>query len=185
MNAKYLTVAETAKLIRAALKRAFPGVKFSVRSDSYSGGASVNVNWQDGPTAKMVDAIAKQYAGGRFDGMIDLKYGVYSWLAPDGSATVASNPGTEDGMGSHGAERNWMPSPDCVLVHFGADFVFTHRTMTPAFADHLLAAITRRYGALDLSVKTYHDEATISGDYEAERMVYPFTQRFVTMKAAT
>jgi hypothetical protein len=32
-----LSVAETAKLVRAELKTTFPGVKFSVRSSSYSG----------------------------------------------------------------------------------------------------------------------------------------------------
>ena len=40
---RYLTCAETAKLARAALKQAFPGVRFSVRSDTYAGGASIHV----------------------------------------------------------------------------------------------------------------------------------------------
>jgi len=35
MQATYLSVTETAKLIRAALKRSFPRTKFSVRSRSY------------------------------------------------------------------------------------------------------------------------------------------------------
>jgi Large polyvalent protein associated domain 29 len=54
--AKYLSCADTAKLIRAALKKTFLRVKFSVRSKTYSGGASVTVHWTDGPTAKQVDA---------------------------------------------------------------------------------------------------------------------------------
>lgn len=37
---KYLSCAETAKLLRQALKESFPGVKFSVRSSVYSGGAN-------------------------------------------------------------------------------------------------------------------------------------------------
>ena len=41
---KYFTCAETAKLIRQSLKEAFPGVKFSVRSSTYSGGASIDVS---------------------------------------------------------------------------------------------------------------------------------------------
>ena len=65
--------AETAQLVRAALKAAFPGVKFSVRSSVYSGGASVDVNWTDGPTAKEVERVAHRFAGATFDGMIDLK----------------------------------------------------------------------------------------------------------------
>ena len=39
---EYLTCAETAKLVRSALKAAFPGVKFSVCSSTYSGGASID-----------------------------------------------------------------------------------------------------------------------------------------------
>lgn len=47
--------------IRTELKRAFPGVKFSVRYDSFSGGDSYDVDWTDGPTTKQVDAIIDKY----------------------------------------------------------------------------------------------------------------------------
>jgi hypothetical protein len=70
---KSYSTTETATLIRAELKSAFPGVKFSVKSKSYSGGSSINVSWTDGPTAKEVDRVAGQFAGASFDGMIDLK----------------------------------------------------------------------------------------------------------------
>jgi hypothetical protein len=73
MTTKYLSAAETAKLVRSALKEAFPSIKFSVRSKTYSGGASVDVHWIDGPTAPQVEAIAKQYEGATFDGMTDCK----------------------------------------------------------------------------------------------------------------
>ena len=46
-----------AKNIRKQLKKAFPGVKFSVTSD-YN---CVNVNWSLGPTTKAVDAIIDRY----------------------------------------------------------------------------------------------------------------------------
>ncbi len=69
----YVSVAETAKLVRAALKAAFPGVTFSVRSKSYSMGASISVRWTDGPTEKDVERITGEYRGATFDGMIDLK----------------------------------------------------------------------------------------------------------------
>jgi hypothetical protein len=73
MTRKYLTCAETAKLARQALKEAFPGVKFSVRSNAYSGGASINIRWTDGPNAKQVEAVAGKMEGSYFDGMIDYK----------------------------------------------------------------------------------------------------------------
>ena len=60
---EYLTVAETAKLVRQALKQQLPGVKFSVRSSSYSGGASIDVTWTDGPQTAAVDAVVRPYTG--------------------------------------------------------------------------------------------------------------------------
>lgn len=70
---EYISCADTAKEIRKALAANFPGVKFGVRSHTYSGGASINVSWTDGPTSEMVDRIAGQFAGCTFDGMVDLK----------------------------------------------------------------------------------------------------------------
>ncbi len=65
----YLTAAQTTKLIRAALKAAFPGQRFSVRLGS--GRRSARVSWIDGPTTEVVDAVVSAFAGGRFDGMTD------------------------------------------------------------------------------------------------------------------
>jgi hypothetical protein len=100
----YVSVTDTAKEIRKALKHNFAGVKFSVRSKSYSGGASVNVSWTDGPREDAVNAVVKRYEGSTFDGMIDLKsYHTDIVSKEDGSTEV---------------------------VHWGADFVFTSRNMS-------------------------------------------------------
>lgn len=64
-------VALTAKVIRDRLKTEFPGVKFSVTSESYSMGNSVNIHWTDGPVRNLVDRIVNQYQQGAFDGMTD------------------------------------------------------------------------------------------------------------------
>lgn len=80
MSKKYLSCAETAKLVRTALKEAFPGVKFSVRSSVYSGGASINVGWTDGPSADQVKGIVSMFEGSYFDGMTDYKGSNYSSL---------------------------------------------------------------------------------------------------------
>lgn len=70
----YYSCAETAKLIRQVLKEKFAGVKFSVRSDSYSGGASIRVKYNDANVAERdVESYAKFFEGASFDGMIDLK----------------------------------------------------------------------------------------------------------------
>lgn len=73
MPTPYISVKDTAVELRKALKAAFPSVKFSVRSDSYAGGASINVRYTDGPRVGPVEKVAKQFAGASFDGMIDLK----------------------------------------------------------------------------------------------------------------
>lgn len=109
---KYLSCADTAKLVRAALKAAFPGIKFSVRSDTYSGGASIRVSWTDGPTVKAVEAVTNRYRGADFDGMQDLKtYRSDTLLAlPDGTVEA---------------------------VHFGADYIFGERKLSDAYLAEL------------------------------------------------
>ena len=64
--------AQAASAIRAELKNAFPTVKFSVKSESFSGGNSVNIHWYDGPLTKEVDAIVGKYQYGHFNGMEDI-----------------------------------------------------------------------------------------------------------------
>src|SRR5690349_12647508 len=85
----YISAADTAKLVRAALKKAFPGQRFSVTSKTYSGGASIRVDWREGPAREAVEKVVKVYEGGRFDGMIDLAYSVSHWLKDDGSVVLA------------------------------------------------------------------------------------------------
>jgi len=107
----WISCADTAKLIRRALKREFPGIKFSVRSSTYSMGASINVKWTDGPTNAQLEPVAKAYSGASFDPMIDLKSYHTSEL------TYADDPA-----------RDGEP------VHFGADFVFCERGYSETFA---------------------------------------------------
>ena len=80
MTTRYISTADTAKLIRQALKEAFPGVKFSVRSDTYSGGSSIRVRWTDGPNDAQVSDITGTFCGGYFDGSIDYKGSIYHMI---------------------------------------------------------------------------------------------------------
>lgn len=68
---QYISCADTAKLVRAALKAAFPGIKFSVAQGSSR--SSLNVRWTDGPTPEQVEKITNQFEGASFDGMQDLE----------------------------------------------------------------------------------------------------------------
>jgi len=72
-KAEYIGTTDVAKLIRKELKTHFPATKFSVRSERYSGGSSIDVSWTDGVPTKTVDKIIKPFEGSKFDGMIDLK----------------------------------------------------------------------------------------------------------------
>ncbi len=55
--------------MRAALRKAFPKVKFSARKSHYG---SVSVSRTDGPTKNAVEAIVSRHKGGYFDGMEDI-----------------------------------------------------------------------------------------------------------------
>jgi len=57
--------------LKDELYRAFPTIRFSVRSESFSMGNAIRVSWTDGPTAKQVQEISDKYQQGDFDGMTD------------------------------------------------------------------------------------------------------------------
>jgi hypothetical protein len=99
--------------LRQALKRTFSGVRFSVRSETYAGGASIDIFWTDGPTEKAVKALADEFAGADFDGMQDLK----TYRAPE-----------------------LVPDPEWGVreIHFGADYVFCKRTTSDELAAKIL-----------------------------------------------
>jgi len=112
----HYTCAETATFIREALKKAFPGQKFSVRSKVYSGGASINISWMDGVTEYEVNQVVQRFSGATFDGMIDLKSNVYY----------------NDENGSN--------------VSYGADYVFCNRHYSNGLTSQLAAQVANFEG---------------------------------------
>lgn len=112
---RYISTADTAKLIREALKEAFSDHRFSVRSKTYSMGASVTVSWVDGPTEARVNLVVGGFSGSSFDGMTDCKSYHTSELKGE-------------------------------QVHFGADCVFTARTISKGTAAQLKVAIVEAAG---------------------------------------
>lgn len=137
---EYISAADTAKLVRQALKKAFPGLKFYVNASTYSMGASITVSWQDGPTTKEVDLIVKTYEGSDFDGSIDLKCHWDHWLLPDGSVQIAKGCGTVGSRGCIPGQENLKPHPDAKLVSFLADYIFTER----AYSRELVERVGQR-----------------------------------------
>jgi hypothetical protein len=67
-----LSVAQTAKLLRTELRKAFPRVRFSVRSQRYAGGASINVSLNDASAdTSAVREVADAFQSCDFDGNTD------------------------------------------------------------------------------------------------------------------
>lgn len=97
----YISVTDTAKLVRKAIKTAYPAHKISVRSDSYSMGAAIRItvpkdsDLTDSDIENIRD-IVKPFEGATFDGMTDMKS--YHDTMFEGQR-----------------------------VHFGADYIFVNR----------------------------------------------------------
>ncbi len=66
--------AKAAAEIRKILKKEMPGIKFSVRSQNYAGGNSIDVSYDNGPVSESVEQLIGQYQYGHFDGMDDCYY---------------------------------------------------------------------------------------------------------------
>ena len=129
-SSEYISVVETAKLVRKLLKRLYPDHKFSVRSDKYAGGASINITAPVDLPDEDVDAIneaVRAFSSRGFDGMIDMTYGKTSWLLGDGSVAPAHCSGTT-GSGGLVPEYDYpAPTADARLVHFGSSHIFVQR----------------------------------------------------------
>lgn len=124
---EYLTTAQTAKLVRATLKASFPGVKFSVRSD----GSALRIEYTDGPTTKAVNSVVQAYAGGGFDGSIDMAYYKSHWLNQEtGEVCLARNQGSVCSGGYVQEEENACPGEGWVCVSFGCKYVFVTQHLT-------------------------------------------------------
>lgn len=140
---EFVPVAEQAKLVRKALAKAFPETKFYVRSKSYSGGASIDVyydgterverdeftgryvrHYKEGaPTTEAVDRVVQPFAGGGFDGMIDLAYDTDTYLDADGAVVGHSTYGTEGSRGTVPAS-SVVPAGPARRVGFHAKYLF-------------------------------------------------------------
>lgn len=142
----YVSLTDTAKLIRATLKARFPDVKFSVRSERYSGGSSIRVGWLDGPLGSAVQEVIAPYAGAGFDGMIDMQYLKGAWLYPDGSAGFRTSEGTTCSAGSVPAYKHAPADPEAVPVDFCTSFVFAERRISVGYLSGVLAGYAKVYG---------------------------------------
>lgn len=70
--------ARAAANLKKELSLKFPGVKFSVKSSTYSMGDSVDIRWSMGPSDKTVREVTGKYCDGAFDSMQDIHEYDYS-----------------------------------------------------------------------------------------------------------
>lgn len=75
---------ELAEHFRFLLDQEFPGHPFSVRIERFSGGSSVKVTWEDGPSEDEVNALINPFKGRGFDGMTDSTTYAATFVTPDG-----------------------------------------------------------------------------------------------------
>lgn len=122
-----IDVKEVAKLVRAAVRDAFPGFKFSVKMDRFSGGTSIHVGYseafeEDRERVKKLRDLIEGYENNRFDGMTDSGSYINNWLSPTGRML----PAYCAAFGTNPAEDN--PNPGgWKLVQSGAKFVSCQR----------------------------------------------------------
>lgn len=123
---RWVPTKDVAKLVRAYLKREHPGVKFSVRSDSYSGGSAIRVTvpylWTRGQEHELWLTLSSWGSSG-FDGMTDSSYGKSHALCPVHGVTlthVDAHFGTDEVIGD-------MCCGAAEPVHLGASYVTVSR----------------------------------------------------------
>lgn len=133
---KYLSVTDTAKLLRQALKESFPGVKFSVKSSKYAGGASIHVSWIDGPSAVLVEPITSLFAGSYFDGMIDYKGSRYHTINGERASMGADYVFTNRDY----SDAQILRAIDAVYLQYKRDGYATDK---PTLADYKSGALYR------------------------------------------
>ena len=63
--------ANVAQTIRKELKEKFPSIKFSVKSESFAGGNSVDIYYTNGVPEDDIRKLVNKYESGHFDGMTD------------------------------------------------------------------------------------------------------------------
>ncbi len=139
---KWLSCADTAKLVREVLKAEFPGTKFSVRSKNYAGGASIDIGYTDGPPSREVEAACNHLRASDFNAMEDLKEYRGGTLFADGD--------------------------EFEQVHYGADYISARREFSADVEDAAKARIVELAGASGFD---YNDRYDVAVDRDTGELI--------------
>ena len=131
------------KDLKKLLRRLFPGTKFYIRKDSYSGGSSVNIYYVDGPAKEKVEKAMSWNTRG-FNGMYDISYSkTYKVLMPD--------------MSIRKLEFDWY------------GYVFVHREYSKKAIEKFLYQIKSEFDVSDVKI---HDGTFYVGSKEMGKIAY-------------
>jgi hypothetical protein len=157
VSEKNNSLVAAAKNVRLELAKAFPGVKFSVKTSRFSGGDSMDVKWIDGPTEKQVGQIVNRYKAGYFDGQTDC-YDYrkdHAWTDAFGDAKFVST------------DREYSPA----LVQIAIDYIWDRY--------HPEAAkITPEDYAAGRAWSVEVIEGGFPGDANAQAQIYRFAHKY-------
>ena len=139
MDTEYIDGREQAAMIRRAMRQAFPAVTCWVKLRRYAGGASIDVHYEPEvagtvdpisgrcmpsiPNRRAVEAVVFPYAGGGFDGSIDLAYDDAAYVNEAGEVVGHASWGTAGSGGTVPAHDD-APTGRVRRVRFGARYVF-------------------------------------------------------------
>lgn len=139
---KWISTADTAKLLRADLKKAFPAVKFSVKSKTFSMGSAIDISWTDGPLSSEVSHVANSYRMGHFDMQDDSYHYRHDQIL--------------------NGER----------VQYSAKYINTHRSYSVEYVQAVVDTITERRGLAPFFVKPGWSGADYSEAYAVKLSDY-------------
>jgi hypothetical protein len=112
--------------LRAALKAAFPATRFSVRLARGTAYGMCHVDWTDGPTYALVDAVVQPFSGEGFDGMTDSSFSNNALLADgrqSGLRLILSNRNVSPALARRAADQvaafYGVPVPEIVAWYRG------------------------------------------------------------------
>lgn len=78
-----LNYAESSRLLKRMLTKAFPGTTFRVKLSSGTGYGNLYVMWTDGPSCTEVATITSGFEGQGFDGWTDMTYSLRTRIMYD------------------------------------------------------------------------------------------------------
>jgi hypothetical protein len=161
---EYIPGATVSKIIRYELHKNFPGQKFSIVTRH---GNSINIDWENGPTQKMVESAVDYLESSGFDGSIDLAYDHYHYLTPEG-IFYGGTSGTEGSMGMH--ERVIKSQPkNSIMVSLGSDYISYTRSLSQDQKEKLFNNIKEEYADFEYITLEQYEAGKL--DYSQSRIV--------------